>query len=157
MAVEIGTHMKHDGWKGLFGLDLVVEASTGMAYLIEINARQPASTTFESWLQDRSVATYTSELSTFVAHLRACLGEDLSEYSLIPVEHGAQILQRMTKDITDVSQEKISAIRNLDCNVIAYDERKPGAELLRIQSKESFIQNHNVVTKKGSDITDILQ
>ena len=48
---EAGEKMQQDGWKGLFGIDIVVEKSTGKLYLIEINARQPASATFESQLQ----------------------------------------------------------------------------------------------------------
>ncbi|PIR74927.1 MAG: hypothetical protein CO030_03385 [Candidatus Magasanikbacteria bacterium CG_4_9_14_0_2_um_filter_42_11] len=168
MATEIGEKMKNDGWKGLFGIDVVVEEKTGMVYLIEINARQPASTTFESWLQTGMVVDrqpYPNpplskgrehSLSTFEVHLRALLGEDLSEFSLIPVEHGAQILQRVTGKITVVSEKKVSEIRALDCTVIEYDERKIGVELLRIQSKESFIQEHNVLSQKGSEIAKIL-
>ncbi len=157
MATEIGEQMKNDDWKGLFGIDVVVEEKTGTVYLIEINARQPASTTFESWLQDSSVATYTSELSTFVAHLRALLGENLSEYSLIPVEHGVQILQRMTTTIADVQPDSITVLRDLDCTVIPYDQRTLGAELLRIQSDESFIQSHTLFTALGKKIAHELE
>jgi len=43
MTTRIGEHMKKSGYIGLFGLDIIVD-STGKAFLIEINARQPAST-----------------------------------------------------------------------------------------------------------------
>ncbi|HCM53832.1 MAG: hypothetical protein UV82_C0008G0059 [Candidatus Magasanikbacteria bacterium GW2011_GWD2_43_18] len=168
MAMSIGEKMRANGWKGLFGIDIVVEENSGKVYLIEINARQPASTTYESQLQTVLVVNRQPHpnpplikgreyvLSTFEAHLKALLGENLSEYTLVPIPSGAQILQRVTKDITDVSIEQISAIRDLGYNVIVYDERKIGVELLRIQSNASFIQAHNVLSQKGSEIAEIL-
>jgi len=177
LATEIGMKMKRDGWKGLFGIDVVVEETSKKVYLIEINARQPASTTYESQLQasfsplprGRSrggiEASQSSSdesqsdvhLSTFEAHLKALLGEDLSEYTLVPVTKGAQILQRVTNEIQDMSEETISGIRALDCNVITYDERKTGVEMLRIQSTKSFIEDHNMLSTLGKDIAEKLK
>ncbi|OIO20164.1 MAG: hypothetical protein AUJ37_01000 [Candidatus Magasanikbacteria bacterium CG1_02_41_34] len=157
MTEKIGEKMRLDGWKGLFGIDIVVEEKTGTVYLIEINARQPASTTFESSIQYTNIQKNKEHvLSTFQAHIRALLGENLSEYTLARVTSGSQILQRLTKDIEDVSDSQVKAIRELDCNVIEYDEKKPGAELLRIQSIKSFIKNHNVFTEKAFHIVHIL-
>jgi len=57
---DVGQNFVKCGWKGLFGIDVVLEEKTGKLYLLEINARQPASTSCESWLQmlDSSMPTY---------------------------------------------------------------------------------------------------
>ncbi len=47
-AKDIGEKMGEIGWKGLFGIDVVIEEGTGKIFLIEINARQPASASFEN-------------------------------------------------------------------------------------------------------------
>jgi hypothetical protein len=39
----IGKEMKQHGFQGMFGLDIVLEKETNIPYIIEINARQPAS------------------------------------------------------------------------------------------------------------------
>jgi predicted ATP-grasp superfamily ATP-dependent carboligase len=51
IAEAVGKRLSRDGWRGLFGLDMIADEKTGRFYLIEINARQPASTSFESILQ----------------------------------------------------------------------------------------------------------
>ena len=50
IVTEIGRKLSKDGWKGLFGIDIIMDEKNGRLYLLEINARQPASTTFESQL-----------------------------------------------------------------------------------------------------------
>ena len=52
IATDVGNRLRDSGWKGLFGIDVVLEQSTGKLYLLEINCRQPASTTYESQLQN---------------------------------------------------------------------------------------------------------
>ena len=54
IANDVGQRMKKFGWKGLFGIDVVIDKKTGRLYLLEINARQPASASFESGLQQFS-------------------------------------------------------------------------------------------------------
>lgn len=43
MTETVGKAMQKDGFVGMFGLDFVIEEDTRAAFLIEINARQPAS------------------------------------------------------------------------------------------------------------------
>lgn len=154
MASSIGKKLQHDGWKGLFGIDIVVEASTGTVYLIEINARQPASTTYESQLQQRAVSD--TEITTFEAHLRSLLSEDLSGVSLVSLDSGSQIVQRMTNDITTYHTETLAALKQCDLNVIPYDEKKLGAELIRIQSETSIMKAHSILSPLGEQISQIL-
>lgn len=42
-TIKIGEEMGRHGFKGMFGLDIVVDKKEDKAYIIEINARQPAS------------------------------------------------------------------------------------------------------------------
>ncbi len=43
MTKLIGEKMYSDGFLGMFGLDIVIDSETNIPYIIEINARQPAS------------------------------------------------------------------------------------------------------------------
>lgn len=93
----VGQKMNISGWKGLFGIDTVLETNTGKIYLIEINARQPASTTFESQLQ-KTIGQNTG-LTTFETHLGSLLKIKNKNYNLIKINSGAQIIQRITKKL----------------------------------------------------------
>lgn len=63
IALEVGKYMREDGWVGLFGVDVLIphkgsDASQD-AYIIEINARQPASAVCESYLEQKQKKTPT--------------------------------------------------------------------------------------------------
>ncbi|MBP9701934.1 MAG: ATP-grasp domain-containing protein [Candidatus Pacebacteria bacterium] len=83
MALKVGEKMKAVGWKGLFGIDVVF---ADRLYLIEINARQPASATYESTLQKTN--------TIFENHIKALLGEPLHKHTVIT--GGRQIIDRRT-------------------------------------------------------------
>ncbi len=83
MAQKIGEKMKAAGWKGLFGIDVLL---ADRLYLIEINARQPASATYESTLQKTN--------TIFDNHIKALLGEPLHKNTVITA--GKQIIDRRT-------------------------------------------------------------
>ena len=123
IATDIGKRLMKDGWKGLFGIDVIVDETNGRVYLLEINARQPASTTYESQLQqqfvipnprrrgEESLSQPTNgqrslvgaslarddnkKVTTFEAHLAALLGLRTTDYGLQEVTDGAQIIQRV--------------------------------------------------------------
>lgn len=88
MATEIGTQMQSNGWRGLFGIDVIIESGTNQLFLIEINARQPASSTYESMLQASEHPT------TIEAHMLALLGASVD--AIAPIEAGAQLFDRRT-------------------------------------------------------------
>jgi len=155
LATEIGAKLQRDGWKGLFGLDIMRETSTGKMYLIEINARQPASTTYESYIQQNTLREDTM-ISTFEAHLSTLLDIPLDGYELTPVTTRAQILQRITSDRQTVSPETITALEALRCTVLPYDNTELGSELLRIQTYDSLVQSHKVLSTLGAQIKDVL-
>ena len=90
---KVAKKMQGENWKGLFGVDIIYDEERDMLHLIEINARQPASTSYESELQK---AFDIEGITTFEAHILA-LTHKLIPSALIPINDGAQILQRVTK------------------------------------------------------------
>jgi len=155
IVTDIGDKLRQDGWKGLFGVDIVVEKSTGKLYLIEINARQPASTTYESQLQQNSQnMEHGTRITTFEAHLASLLDLDLSNYELIEIKNGAQIIQRVTKDIPTLHEPKYN--KRPDMNVIKYNNTKLGSDLLRTQTHYSLVDGHNKLNRNGLKIIDFI-
>ncbi len=51
MTIKIGDHMAQSNFKGLFGIDLIIQRKTGKPYFVEVNARQPASIPMHTKLQ----------------------------------------------------------------------------------------------------------
>ena len=95
---KIGEKMKKDGWLGLFGIDVILDEKFRKIYLLEINARQPASTTFESLLQK----TAGKNMTTSEAHIAALQGEKVSDIQKIT--DGAQIVLREKKTAREISR-----------------------------------------------------
>ena len=151
IATEIGKQLKKDGWKGLFGVDIIAEEKTGRLFLLEINARQPASTTFESQLQQKSeVRNQKSEITTFEAHLASLLNLPNDNYTLISIHDGAQIIQRVTNQINKPQAPKIkdSAL----VNIIKYNNTSPGSDLVRFQFSKGLMKKHNILNDLGKKI-----
>lgn len=143
---RIGRKLQTSGWRGLFGTDIML-AKTGELYLIEINARQPASTTFESQLQAK-IAPLTN--TTFSLHLASLLQESGAESALAPVTAGAQIILRnQTKPITDACVTLFTERLKAGGFVITrYVNTEPGSDLVRIQSDSGVMdtpQTFNVI------------
>ncbi|MBI2437145.1 MAG: hypothetical protein HYV41_05435 [Candidatus Magasanikbacteria bacterium] len=150
IVTDIGNKLRDDGWKGLFGVDVIVDEKTGKLFLIEVNARQPASTTCESILQQKNTAT--EKLTTFQAHLLSLLDMEV-ENDLIQIDDSAQIILRNSKN-QNFDVEKIkSELKKEDFEIIRYDNTKVGSDLLRIQSKSSLMHSHNKFNDLGKSVT----
>jgi predicted ATP-grasp superfamily ATP-dependent carboligase len=147
IATDVGQRMRRAGWQGLFGIDVVTDTKTGRLYLLEINARQPASTGFESQLQSN---LKTQNITTFEAHLASLLKLKYDNYKIIKINNGAQIIQRVTDKIKIPfsGREKTA----LDVTIIKYNNNKLGADLLRIQSKKGIMSGHNRFNEMGKQI-----
>ncbi|MEK7625152.1 MAG: hypothetical protein AAB467_02255 [Patescibacteria group bacterium] len=154
----VGRKLMADGWRGLFGIDAILDQASGEIYLIEINARQPASTTYESILQGDS--------TTFEAHLSALLGLPKAKFVLTSVIEGAQIIQRVPQSplgrgrggLANRGQKsKVQRLESLGLNVIEYANTEPEKDLLRIQSKEGIMLAHNQLNELGKKIAAILK
>lgn len=156
MANNIGKKLNINGWRGLFGIDIIKSSKNGRIYLIEINARQPASTTFESQIQsEQREKTGIKGLTTFEAHIRALRGEPI-DGNLISIKDGAQIVQRVTVNTKSVSADKVSKIESLGHKTIVYGNTDAGADLVRIQTTGSLMDEHGVLNSVGKSISDIL-
>jgi len=146
IARDIGQKFASQGWRGLFGIDAVLDEKTGRIYLIEINARQPASTSFESELQ-AACRKAAYEITVFQAHLSALLGLEFSGERLIKIKNGAQIVQRVTEKIDKMRTPKIDSPDI--ANIILYKNEKPGSDLCRIQTGRHLVSGHNILSKLG--------
>jgi hypothetical protein len=146
--------MIESGWSGLFGLDFIYDQERNKILLLEINARQPASVTFESKIQER-MRQSDKEMTIFEAHLLALLGEKMGK-KIIEINDGAQIIQRVTKTIRRYDRKKIDKLESAGYQVIEYNNTEPNSDLLRIQSKAGIMENHGKLNKRGLEIDLIL-
>ncbi|MDD4476976.1 MAG: ATP-grasp domain-containing protein [Patescibacteria group bacterium] len=157
IANLIGKKLSRDGWKGLFGIDIVMDKKTGKLYLLEINARQPASTTYESQLQKK--ASSENYLTTFEAHLGSLLKIKYDNPELTEIKNGSQIVRRITENKkinnTKLNEAKKKLMKN-GFNAIAYENTEPGSDLLRIQIKNGIMTEHNKLNEIGKLIKKCL-
>lgn len=160
---SVGNKLRASGWKGLFGVDTILDEKTGTIYLIEINARQPASTTYESILQqkaDKLTSCPADQLkTTFEAHLLSLYEETLNDQELIGIEDGAQILLRVPADGVKNKERELSIAKNvaqLGCNVMIYNNDTPGSDWIRIQSEQSLMESHGVLNEFGEKIKEAI-
>ena len=156
VIAELGAKMHAEKWRGLFGIDMIRDEHSGKMYLIELNARQPASSTYESALQLKERAKGLSGLTTFEAHLKALVGESIKE-NIIPIKEGAQIVQRVTKNISGYSEDAVGSLELAGFTVIAYENTKENEDLIRIQSENGIMKGHNELGDVGQKICEILE
>lgn len=157
MAEEVADTLRGLGWKGLFGIDVIWSTVEKRWYLIEINARQPASASYESELQFKA-KNNDEGITILEAHLKALQDEDLSEYSLIKISDGAQIIQRVTKEMIWQKQIEpiVEQLAQKNFKVITYQNTNHNSDLLRIQSETSIIEKDGEFTEVGKEIRKIL-
>lgn len=153
---DVGVKLQKDGWKGLFGVDFIMEEKSRRIYLIEINARQPASTTFESLLEMKEREKGVKGITTFEAHLRALLDLPIDQ-NIIGINNGAQIVQRITKHIQGVFNNEILTLKKKGYDVVIYENDVMNSDLVRIQSEESIMSDHNTQNSKGLEITETIK
>ena len=159
IATAVGEKLRHDGWRGAFGIDVALETASGKLYLIEVNARQPASLTYESYLQQFSPGCFlqnVKQLNAFELHITALLEQDIQQKYSIGVQDGAQIILRqpMNGQTWELETlEKIaSRLRKLGLKLVLYTNTKPGSDALRIQSLQSIMESHNSFNDVGKNI-----
>jgi hypothetical protein len=157
MSEEVAQTLQKLDWKGLFGIDAIWSTVEKRWYLIEINARQPASASYESQLQ-YPLRQDTDHLTILEAHLYALLDTPPHSYELLKISTGAQIIQRVTKEITSLTdaEKLISKLEELEIHLIPYGNITPNSDLLRIQSKESIIARDGEFSDIGKKIKSIL-
>lgn len=150
IAMKISDKMQKSKWKGLFGIDVIYDEERDKLSLIEINARQPASTTFESKLQSEIRNEGVKGITVFEAHLFALTNKDSNE-QIIQINDGAQILQRMIKSKIEINTAELIKDK---FNIIEYSNTKPNSDLFRIQSSMGIMEAHNKFNKRGKKILE---
>lgn len=158
LVLAIGAKMKSHGWKGLFGVDVILDEEHGKLYLIEINARQPASTTYESTLQQKTSSEKT--ITAFEAHLASLLTISFADHTYIEIKDGAQIIVRNRSGLTLSETEKNNIKQNLESRgyaVTTYANTAPGSDLIRIQSSTSILSSPKTLNEHGETILAILR
>lgn len=157
MAQAVGKKMAQSGWRGLYGVDIVLETKTGKMYLVEINARQPASASFESQLQSQLSPANDKRITTMAAHLASLLGIKIAGQRLIKITNGAQLVYRVNDRQTAKDNQLVSKkLLTEKLKVIQYDNTKPNSDLLRIQTEQGVMAGHNVFNQLGKKIVKIL-
>jgi len=162
IATDVGQKMFSAGWRGLFGIDCIYDEERDNLHLIEINARQPASTMYESELQEKVRDTTADDtgigagMTIFEVHMAALTGQKpTSLTSLIDINDGAQIIDRIKTNSAHSSENVIEIIKNLrhkKYTVIEYENKKPGADNIRIQSDRGIMSAHNAFNSRGKEI-----
>lgn len=149
IAEKVAQKMQKENWRGLFGIDVIHDEERDEMHLIEINARQPASTTFESELQN---AMELPGINTFQAHINALTGKT-PKTSLIQINDGAQILQRLTSRTKTIDSKNLI---KAGYKVIEYKNTKTNSDLARIQSSQGIMEAHTKFNKRGKEILELL-
>lgn len=149
IVISVGEKLRASGWRGLFGTDIML-AANGQLYLIEINARQPAGTTFESQLQQFS--------TTFDAHLLSLLGEEAKNQTITPINDGAQLILR--NQATSFSESCLTVfcerLKTAGFGVTRYQNTEPGSDLVRIQSTHGLMKTPTELNESGESIVKAL-
>ncbi len=157
LSLEVGNTLRRLGWKGLFGIDAIWSTREKRWYLIEINARQPASASYESELQLHIKET-DDQITVLEAHVRALQDGPLTSSTLVRITDGAQIIHRVTHNVTSLNQvgNVIEKLESDGFRVIPYENTEHNSDLLRIQSPESIIEVDGEFTDAGKQITNII-
>ncbi len=148
IARRIAKRMRKSGWKGLCGLDIIYDEKNDRYHLLEINARQAASVTYESQLQRKSCV----EKTLFECHLDDLCGSYGTFYKVRPIT-GAQIVSRVTKTPHTIDIERL---KNMGLQVISYTNTEHNKELLRIQTPKGIMEVHNRFNALGKDISSCI-
>jgi len=77
---KIGKFLASNGYRGLFGIDIIIEENTNEIFLIEINARQTANVSFYNIIQNTNC-----QLNSLLIHILTSLNFNLlisNDYSL---------------------------------------------------------------------------
>lgn len=155
VAQLIGKKMRLSGWKGLFGIDIMRDEERNQLSLIEINARQPASTTYESFLQIQNRNHGVNGATIFEAHVQALYDQEVDS-PLVLVNDGAQVVQRITKNRNHIVNEAAKALEQAGYHVIPYQNTDFNNDLLRIQCDRGIMETHQKFNKRGKEIIEIL-
>jgi hypothetical protein len=157
--------MSDSGWHGLYGLDIVIDTEAPPEHrfkLIEINARQPASVTFESELA-RNHLTDPEQPTLFDLHIAALRSTEPRNnhkphtLEFMPyIKNGAQLVQRITRDRVSTPNIPHLADHMYTWKIISYDNKEHLDDMLRVQTYGHFMTEHNKLSPEGLALRALL-
>ncbi len=151
ISTKIGERMQRDGWRGCYGVDLILDKNTDELYLIEVNARQTASVTFESMLQKSLVPELPT---TFESHI-ASLANIPFESSPAMITAGARLIRRQSS--VAIAEDAVGKLQVLGLSTVESVPEKPGEDLLQIRSNSvSLMAGHNKLSPLGEEVAKLV-
>jgi predicted ATP-grasp superfamily ATP-dependent carboligase len=164
LTQKIGLAMAKEGWRGLFGLDFIL--NNKKLIVIEINARQPASTGLETIIQ-RKTGTGLTMLAAHFASLLKLPFPAGQNNQLQKINCGGQIIIRKKKN---GSSDKILNLKNKSSLITAQRDPVNGkiiktdirtkninAEIGRIQNfNQGFVKNDKEWNEMGKKLIRLL-
>ncbi len=149
---KIGLAMEKENWKGLFGLDLI--KGDGKWLVVEINARQPASTGLETILQQQQGRGITILGAHFASLLKIAFQPEM-EKSFQKINFGSQLIVRnkigsnnakFKKSLYNDDWKRVCERRFLGSDPIKIKwgrGKKINEEVFRVQNFKSGLVNKN--------------
>lgn len=141
----VGNKLQADGWRGLFGLDMIIDRKTNDVFLLEINARQPASVTYESTLQQSN--------TTFEAHLLALQHRSCT---ITTVTTGAQLVLRHQSHRVWQPSTLHALADAIQAKTLIYRNQKPGSDALRMMFDTGVMESHGTFNHIGNDVVELI-
>jgi hypothetical protein len=165
LVKRIAERMSNSGWHGLYGLDIVIdtEAPPEQRFkLIEINARQAASVTFESELA-RNHLRDIEQPTLFDLHIEALRSTEPRNshkphtLEFMPyIKNGAQLVQRITRDRALAPHIPHLTDHMYTWKIISYDNKEHLEDMLRVQTYGNFMTEHNKLSPEGLALKALL-
>ncbi len=156
IAKEVANKMRNDGWVGMCGIDVIFDNERNKINLIEINARQPAGTTYESQLQQRHQKEGIAGSTIFEAYINALSGKEIL-MPIIILNDGAQIIQRMNTNIKTLDDSVTGSLKLSGYETILYENIETNSDLLRIQSLKGIMESHGKFNSRGKEIVEAVE
>lgn len=176
---KVGNALANENYRGLFGIDFIIDES-GKAYIIEINARQPASIPMNTKLQllENQIPLSLLHIAEFL-NIREEIDNNIYNEECLFISKGSQLFIRyglVTKLISnDIStgiytldsNKKLQKVKNsYDIEILVNNQfillnknkNKPevGDEIARIQQLKSVMENHNKINNNTTNIIENL-
>lgn len=160
ISQKIGNYMKQSGFKGLFGLDFLIDRKTNEVYLSDVNARITASIPFYTKLEIGNGKT-----PLLLYHIASFLGvSNLPQYDSGKIM-GAQLIFREKSTVEEIShrdtygvysvgkREKIrqdyypEKLRDKEYIYLHKSFREASREFARLETKKRVLGENNTLEK----------
>jgi hypothetical protein len=135
----VGNYMYQDEYRGMFGFDFIID-NTGRPFLIEINARQPASTGIHSKLMLKAGLP-----PLLLFHIAEFLFEDIASYEVF-IQNSAKTKKPITEILNEISDQ---ALESINASQILIRNKSINSEsFLEIPQSGIYSNNNEFISKE---------